>query len=84
MKRREFVHLCTASAAGAALPDASAAATLTARKYPRAKLVDEKGLRQRTLNGTRLCRWARFGIARRARLARGMGSGERQYQSGCE
>ena len=43
MKRREFVQACAASAAGAALPDASQAATLTARKYPRAKLVDEKG-----------------------------------------
>ena len=43
MKRRDFVQLCAASAAGAALPDASQAATLTARKYPRAKLVDEKG-----------------------------------------
>ena len=43
MKRRDFVQICAASAAGAALPDASQAATLTARKYPRAKLVDEKG-----------------------------------------
>ncbi len=43
MKRREFVHLCAASAAGAALPEASQAATLSARKYARAKLVDEKG-----------------------------------------
>jgi arsenite oxidase small subunit len=43
MKRRDFVHLCAASAAGAALPDASQAATLTARRYSRAKLVDEKG-----------------------------------------
>ena len=43
MKRREFVQVCAASAAGAALPDASQAATLTARKYPRAKLIDEKG-----------------------------------------
>jgi len=43
MKRRDFVQLCAASAAGAALPDASQAATLTARKYPRVKLTDEKG-----------------------------------------
>ena len=43
MKRRDFVQLCAASAAGAALPDASQAATLTARKYARTKLVDEKG-----------------------------------------
>ena len=43
MKRRDFVQMCAASAAGAALPDASQAATLIARKYPRAKLVDERG-----------------------------------------
>src|SRR5260221_13567662 len=43
MKRREFIHICTLSAAGAALPDASHAATLTARKYTRRKLVDERG-----------------------------------------
>ena len=43
MKRRDFVQLCAASAAGAALPDASQAATLTARKYARTKLTDEKG-----------------------------------------
>ena len=43
MKRRDFVQLCAASAAGAALPDASQAASLTARKYPRVKLIDEKG-----------------------------------------
>src|SRR5258706_2089678 len=43
MKRREFVHICALSAAGAALPEASQAATLTARKYTRAKLVDERG-----------------------------------------
>jgi Rieske Fe-S protein len=44
MERREFVGICAASAAGAALPDASQAATLSARKYPRAKLVDEKNV----------------------------------------
>ncbi len=43
MKRRDFVHICAASAAGAVLPDASHAATLTARRYTRAKLVDEHG-----------------------------------------
>ncbi len=43
MKRRDFIQVCAASAAGVSLPDASQAATLTARKYPRAKLVDEKG-----------------------------------------
>src|ERR1700674_2186228 len=42
MKRRDFVRICAASATGAALPDASRAATLTARIYPRAKLVDER------------------------------------------
>jgi arsenite oxidase small subunit len=42
MKRREFVQVCAASAAGVALPDASHAATLTARMYQRVKLVDEK------------------------------------------
>ena len=43
MKRRDFVQLCAAGAAGAALPDASQAATLTARRYARVKLVDDKG-----------------------------------------
>jgi Rieske Fe-S protein len=43
MKRRDFVHICAASAAGAALPEASQAAALTARKYARAKLTDERG-----------------------------------------
>jgi arsenite oxidase small subunit len=42
MKRRDFVQICAASAAGATLPDRSQAATLTARMYGRAKLVDEK------------------------------------------
>ena len=35
MKRRDFVQVCAASAAGVALPDASQAATLTARTYGR-------------------------------------------------
>lgn len=43
MKRRDFVQLCAASAAGAALPDSSQASNLTARMYQRARLVDEKG-----------------------------------------
>jgi Rieske Fe-S protein len=43
MKRRDFVQLCAASAAGATLPDRSQAATLTARKYARVKLVDARG-----------------------------------------
>ena len=48
MKRRDFVQLCAAGAAGAALPDASQAATLTARKYARVKLVDDRGEALRT------------------------------------
>ncbi len=43
MKRRDFVHVCAASAAGVALPDAKAASNLSARMYKRAKLVDERG-----------------------------------------
>ena len=43
MKRRDFVHLCAASAAGAALPEVASGAPLPARRYSRAKLVDEKG-----------------------------------------
>ena len=43
MKRRDFVQLCAASAAGAALPDAAQAATLRTHLYRRARLVDEKG-----------------------------------------
>jgi Rieske Fe-S protein len=43
MKRRDFVQLCAASAAGVALPEAAHAASLTARMYRRVKLVDEKG-----------------------------------------
>src|SRR5690348_15812947 len=41
MKRRDFVQVCAASAAGAVLPDAKAS-SLSARMYKRAKLVDEK------------------------------------------
>ena len=44
MKRREFVTACAAAAGGAALPDVSQAANLSARLYKRAKLVDEKGV----------------------------------------
>src|SRR5260370_29410637 len=40
MERREFVTLCAASAAGAALPEARGE-SLTARMYSRTKLVDE-------------------------------------------
>src|SRR3954467_3344818 len=43
MKRRDFVQVCAASAAGVALPDSQAASTLQARTYKRVKLVDEKG-----------------------------------------
>jgi arsenite oxidase small subunit len=43
MKRRDFVQLCAGSAAGAALPGQAQAANLTARKYARVKLVDDKG-----------------------------------------
>jgi Rieske Fe-S protein len=42
MKRRDFVQLCAASAAGATLPDPSQAATLIAKKYARVKLVGER------------------------------------------
>lgn len=42
MKRRHFVQVCAAAAGSAALPGASQAATLTARMYRRALLVDEK------------------------------------------
>ena len=42
MKRRDFVQICAASAAGATLPESSAA-TLNARTYARTKLVDENG-----------------------------------------
>ena len=41
MKRRDFVQLCAASAAGTTLPSGAEASALTARAYPRAKLVDE-------------------------------------------
>ena len=43
MERREFVKLCAATASGACLPEAEAAAGLTARMYARALLVDESG-----------------------------------------
>jgi len=43
MKRRDFVQLCAASAAGATLPDAARASTLSAHKYARVKLVDDRG-----------------------------------------
>jgi Rieske Fe-S protein len=43
MKRRDFVQVCAASAAGATLPDAKSAASLSARMYKRAKLIDERG-----------------------------------------
>jgi Rieske Fe-S protein len=43
MNRRDFVQVCAASAAGATLPDAKSASTLSARMYKRAKLVDERG-----------------------------------------
>ena len=43
MKRRDFVQVCAASAAGVALPDSKAASTLQARMYRRVKLVDERG-----------------------------------------
>src|SRR5690348_15077580 len=42
MKRRDFVQVCAASAAGVALPDSQAASNLQARMYRKAKLVDEK------------------------------------------
>ena len=42
MKRRDFVQVCAASAAGVALPDANAASQLQARMYRKAKLVDER------------------------------------------
>ena len=42
MKRRDFVQMCAATAAGATLPVAADAATLTARMYRRARLVDDK------------------------------------------
>ena len=42
MRRRDFVRICTASAAGATLPHDAGAATLQARLYRRVKLVDEQ------------------------------------------
>ncbi len=41
MKRRDFVQLCAASAAGGTLPSPAEASALSARTYPRARLVDE-------------------------------------------
>src|SRR6185503_16614217 len=41
MKRRDFVQVCAASVAGGAIPEVKAA-SLSARMYKRAKLVDEK------------------------------------------
>jgi len=43
MERRDFVKLCAASAASTTLPTAADAATLTARLYRRALLVNERG-----------------------------------------
>ena len=43
MNRRDFVQVCAAAGAGAALPDAAGAANLNARLYKRARLVEEKG-----------------------------------------
>ncbi len=43
MRRRDFVQLCAASAAGVALPDAAHAAGLTARTYERTRLMDDQG-----------------------------------------
>ena len=43
MKRRRFVQICAASAAGASLSDPSLAAPSQAHLYRRAKLVDAKG-----------------------------------------
>lgn len=43
MKRRDFVQLCAASAAGATLPQAADAAALTAHLYRKARLVHESG-----------------------------------------
>ncbi|HUJ01059.1 MAG TPA: hypothetical protein VLY46_12535 [Usitatibacter sp.] len=42
MKRRDFVHICAASAAGAALPAAPTGAPIASRRYARVKLVDER------------------------------------------
>src|SRR6476659_3167951 len=48
MKRRDFVQVCAASAAGVALPEANAANKLSARMYKRAKLIDERSQPVRT------------------------------------
>ena len=44
MERRDFVKLCAGAAGATALPEAAAAANLSARMYRRATLVDEKGV----------------------------------------
>src|SRR5688500_8378878 len=43
MERRDFVKMCAAAAGGATLPQAADAASLRARLYKRATLVDDKG-----------------------------------------
>ena len=43
MERRDFVKLCAAAAGGASLPGPAEAASLSARMYKRATLVDDKG-----------------------------------------
>ena len=43
MERRDFVKLCAAASAGATLPAPADAATLKARLYKRARLVDARG-----------------------------------------
>ncbi len=43
MERRDFVKLCAAASAGATLPAPADAATLKARLYKRARLVDTRG-----------------------------------------
>ncbi|MEO7743238.1 MAG: hypothetical protein ABIR98_09895 [Usitatibacter sp.] len=43
MKRRDFVRVCAASAAGASLADPAFPSGLNTRTYGRAKLVDDKG-----------------------------------------
>jgi Rieske Fe-S protein len=43
MKRRDFVQLCATAATAASLPQPATGATLTARMYKRARLVDDKG-----------------------------------------
>ncbi|HET7548775.1 MAG TPA: hypothetical protein VFJ86_13450 [Usitatibacter sp.] len=43
MKRRDFVKVCSASAAGVALAPAAGGAPLPVKSYARTRLVDEKG-----------------------------------------